>query len=157
VAKYIDKAYYGRKLDFSPRQAPFQLQSQGLGLTYVLSNADQLRRDLEVETPNGKAPLPRYYRQKLGIDSSSPAFQKTLRKSLDKTERLLYDQGVAEIYEPTSGLIDEHALLLKKQGLILGDKALTKEADDTYRRLRLNHMRSLVADKLNKPRKDDKL
>ena len=45
VAKYVTKMIRGKGIDWSPRQKPFQLQSQGLGKDWCDTHADELKKN----------------------------------------------------------------------------------------------------------------
>lgn len=70
VSNYVQKKLYGdlKEVYYGGRQEPFQLQSRGLGLQFVLDNAERLQNDLTYTYHGKTQPLPRYYRKKLGLD-----------------------------------------------------------------------------------------
>lgn len=74
VAGYIDKKYFGdrQKNEYTDRGlvVPFQLSSQGLGLSFALENREQLEKALCLTRGGVKFPLPQYYKKKLGIEVS---------------------------------------------------------------------------------------
>ena len=66
--------------DYSGKVLPFQLQSQGLGLSFAIKHEEQIKHGVTVNgIPRG---VPRYYRKKLSIDSSE--FVKKLMKFIIK-------------------------------------------------------------------------
>ena len=69
---YIQKKLLG-KTDFYTSQGiipPFQLQSQGLGLSYALKHKQLLSSTLHHIYKSKKVSLPRYYIEKLEIDKT---------------------------------------------------------------------------------------
>lgn len=72
VAKYCFKQLDGYVADFKygNRQRPFRLVSQGLGREFVDRNGDVFRRRLAVRVDGHDLALPRYYRDRLGLDKS---------------------------------------------------------------------------------------
>lgn len=77
VSGYIQKKLTGpmgiENYAATNRTPPFQLQSQGLGLSYVEKFGDDVKRDLEIRMNGKNVGIPRYYRKKLGIDGLSLA------------------------------------------------------------------------------------
>ncbi|WNK15097.1 MAG: replication initiator protein [Microvirus sp.] len=78
VAAYVQKKAYGhtaqqyKELGLSPE---FQLQSQGLGLSWATKHYIQLSTDRFCRLSGAKVSLPRYYRQKLDIDTTDLAIE----------------------------------------------------------------------------------
>lgn len=68
VAGYVQKKLFGfDKLFYETNglQPPFQLQSQGIGLSYVLENSENILQIKGVPYKNTIAPIPKYYKKKL--------------------------------------------------------------------------------------------
>lgn len=98
VCGYVQKKYNGKKAEeeYGERQAPFQLQSQGLGLQFALDNAEALRNG-EITFRGHKVSIPRYYCKKLGLEPSlqdkSEFFQRKVDYLKDKGIELDYPVG----------------------------------------------------------------
>jgi len=77
VAGYIRKKLNGKLGEKyykkQGREAPFQLQSQGIGKEYALKNRDQLSKNLNVTINGYKKGLPRYYRKMLELGTEEYA------------------------------------------------------------------------------------
>lgn len=73
VCGYVQKKLTGKRAEEkygSILKAPFQLQSQAIGLRYALENSSLIKTNLGCTINGVKVGLPRYYRKKLDIDSS---------------------------------------------------------------------------------------
>jgi len=70
VAGYIQKKITGKGAPdvYQKRQAPFQLQSQGLGKQWALDNREYLNNNEYITIKGKPFPIPRYYREVLEID-----------------------------------------------------------------------------------------
>lgn len=66
------------------KQPPFQLVSQGIGLTYLNNYRDELLQREKVTVHGAERNLPRYYREKLGLPKTATSF--------------IYDKQKEEIY-----------------------------------------------------------
>lgn len=70
VAGYVQKklkSFRAAEYDELGIEAPFKLQSRGLGLNYALENADMLRENGFTYYNGHRVRIPRYFREKLGI------------------------------------------------------------------------------------------
>lgn len=71
VLKYMDKEYLTPEqqiIKYGDRTKPFRLFSQGIGLDFIYQNLDRVREE-QGYWLNGKfRPLPRYYKQKFGLE-----------------------------------------------------------------------------------------
>ncbi|MBA7535567.1 hypothetical protein ES705_27825 [subsurface metagenome] len=66
VTDYIHKSYNGEMENYyQGRVQPFQMQSQGLGKSYAIDNAEQLMHNLGCTVKGHEVGLPRYYQKKL--------------------------------------------------------------------------------------------
>jgi hypothetical protein len=105
VAGYIDKKYYGKKKDeqYTSKnlENPFQLCSQGLGLKFAVQNKDQFIAQGYTTVKGIKFSIPRYYRDKLGLD---PEIARTYveDKILEQNLSLL-NKGIAYVSTTADG------------------------------------------------------
>lgn len=81
-------------------EPPFKSSSQGLGLEFCESHADQLTKNLSTVNANGvKTPLPRYYLDKLGIQAKHANknlyIARFLVSNKQKFERQYPDQAIS--------------------------------------------------------------
>lgn len=78
VAGYVRKKLSGdnAKNEYGARQRPFSLVSRGLGLTFAQSHKDRLVQNGYTYIRGQKIGLPRYFRDKLGIEVQ-PGFSKS--------------------------------------------------------------------------------
>lgn len=67
VADYIQKQLNGELAEQDERTQPFALMSQGIGRTWALSNAEQLKQQLHCRAHGVVHKLPRYYINLLDI------------------------------------------------------------------------------------------
>lgn len=85
VSDYIFKKYskeLGQEV-YGLREIPFKIGSNGLGLNFVLNNAEQLSENGFTTCRGVKVNLPRYYRLKLGIvDTDDDRFNRSFEESL---------------------------------------------------------------------------
>lgn len=84
VTDYIFKKFDKVKaLDvYGDRQPPFKIGSNGLGLSFVMDNAEQLKHNGFTSFRGVKVSLPRYYRLKLGIkDTWSDRYNRSMKKT----------------------------------------------------------------------------
>ena len=83
VGKYVQKRLTGAKAaeQYGDMQPPFALMSKGLGARYCDEHAEQLRRNLFVSVNGQRMRLPRYYRERLKIDSEE------VRKRFEEVHR----------------------------------------------------------------------
>lgn len=90
VAQYVDKKFDSKrnKEVYGDFQPPFQLQSQGIGLRWLLNNADQLRKDLEIRKGRRSRGLSRYYKDKLQLTEDQ--IQELHDRSERKSEKKLF-------------------------------------------------------------------
>lgn len=72
VAEYCQKKLGGKmaKEEYGNKEVPFQLQSQGVGLRWLIDNANKVKKELVVKNGGKTFAVPRYYRKKLEIESS---------------------------------------------------------------------------------------
>lgn len=73
VLKYIDKQIHGvdaLKAEYGDLQPPFALMSQGIGLDWMINNQDSIEFFLGVPYDGRIVPVPRYYRNLLGVGTS---------------------------------------------------------------------------------------
>lgn len=70
VAQYIDKKYNLKTLK-DGLTIPFQIQSNGFGLKWANDNALQLHQQKHTTIQGVKQSIPRYYKNKLGINTDS--------------------------------------------------------------------------------------
>lgn len=72
VTDYVFKKYSGEKAKefYGEKQIPFKLSSNGLGLSYALSDRERLELNLGLTYKGKKVGLPRYYANKLSIDKN---------------------------------------------------------------------------------------
>ena len=107
VASYIhDKLYdYERyyMYDQTNRENPFHECSKGLGRQYCDDNADELREKKYVTLNGVKYSLPRYYFNRLGLDTEDFAYEKYLREC-DKVE------SVTGIHTTEHGLLSHNTI-----------------------------------------------
>jgi hypothetical protein len=90
VTKYIDKQVLNyKRLDaYKDKDPPFRLCSQGLGLEFIKKNFEQLQENMAMTINGNNYALPRYYKNKLGLDSS--CFVPGALKSQRNDERKLH-------------------------------------------------------------------
>jgi hypothetical protein len=108
TAGYIQKKLNGQlgkaMYQCTGREPPFQCQSQGIGLGFVLDHADRIKREMTVPTGGGhKMMVPRYYRDKLNITHAD------LQAAMAKYTQDLQDDFIAHYpdtdiatYDPTA-------------------------------------------------------
>lgn len=70
------------------KQPPFQLISQGIGLTYINNYRDEILQREKITVHGAERNLPRYYRDKLGLPKLSSPFRFDKAK-LDKYENFI--------------------------------------------------------------------
>lgn len=89
VAGYIDKKFSGELAEHEyqskGREPVFKLASNGIGLSFVLDNSNDLARDLCLRHNGQSYSLPRYYLKKLGIDNSVNA-DRAIEKDCETVE-----------------------------------------------------------------------
>lgn len=70
VSSYIEKKWTGEKArsEYGKREIPFQVASQGMGSKWVDDNKERICRQLYITRNGVKVPLPRYYKDRLGIN-----------------------------------------------------------------------------------------
>lgn len=102
VADYTNKSQYRHNNFFIAKQRPFQLQSRGLGLQFVLDNSDYLIDKLGCTIRGVNVGLPKYYRKKLGI--STDDMYNASKEAAQKIRDYLLSQGLRgqEIYDKIS-------------------------------------------------------
>jgi len=88
TANYLDKKYYGQLAEDyytrHGREVPFQVVSQGIGLRFAEANKDSIAEDLFISMQGDKHSIPRFYRKKLALPSSS--FRSLALANQEKTE-----------------------------------------------------------------------
>lgn len=102
VTGYIRKKLNGKAGSerYGSKEPPFQLSSQGIGLSFALSQAESIASNGTVESPTGPRGVPRYYRRKLleqGIDLSE--HYKQLAKIDEENTMNVYRQDGFTDYE----------------------------------------------------------
>lgn len=101
VTKYIQKKWSGLKAQevYGERQAPFQLQSQGLGLSTAQKYLDILNTEECIRLQNGSTvPIPYYFKRKLDIDTSLYDIRYQLKKVVDVTN-YIDSEKIDKLYE----------------------------------------------------------
>lgn len=74
VLKYLDKQIHGVdaiRREYGDKQPPFALISQGIGLDWMINNQDSIEFFGGVPYDGRIVPVPRYYRNLLGIDTGN--------------------------------------------------------------------------------------
>lgn len=97
VAGYVQKklkSYASEYYDKLGIEPPFKIQSRGLGINYALENADVLRENGFTYYNGKKVRIPRYYREKLGIQKQFEEVEEDNKVLLVKNH--LYDKEVQE-------------------------------------------------------------
>lgn len=126
VIKYIhkkhDKNQYIRKIiaDYGTYwlhlQKPFQLQSQGLGLQFILDNQKQIIENMKITINGVPVMLPRYYMKKLEL-SSSKLLQMSNEYKIKQYKKLI-KRGIKD-YRHSHKIREEnynaYKLLVKKE------------------------------------------
>lgn len=71
VSSYIQKKWTGEKAvtEYGKKTIPFQVCSQGLGKKWLEDNKERICQKLYITRNGIKIPLPKYYKDKLGINS----------------------------------------------------------------------------------------
>lgn len=88
VAGYVQKKLSGPAAEkYGRRDPPFQLQSQGLGLSYALENATNILQRLDITMFGKHVGIPRYYKKKLGIDHNMLA-EKAIERENEMKARM---------------------------------------------------------------------
>lgn len=79
TAGYVQKKWNKKeKAQNKDKQPPFSLMSKGLGLDYAKDNEKLFKKNVFIMYRGKKAPIPRYFRKKLGI--TEEYFTKILKK-----------------------------------------------------------------------------
>lgn len=96
VTGYVQKKLSGDlgHVQYGEDTPPFALMSKGLGLDFALQNADRLRKNGFTHISGHKISLPRYYRDKLGIEVN---YENLPKRSVEEyEEELKYLTGLFE-------------------------------------------------------------
>lgn len=98
VAQYIDKKIYGKAADkhYDGRTPEFQTCSQGLGLGWLLNNADDITEHHNIAIGSGERRIPRYYQKKLdelGHTNSMWHSEEKQRKAIYEADNNLQASG----------------------------------------------------------------
>ncbi len=110
VTDYANKNLFGvyakEEYQDKGREKPFKLNSQGLGLNFALKNKERLIRNGFTYLPTGKKiGLPRYYRDKLGVEID-------FKQRGDLKERLLEEnRELVQLFEKETNLRPSHSNL----------------------------------------------
>lgn len=91
VAGYIQKKLSADK--YGGRRPPFQVQSQGLGRSYVETNSTQLVENLGFTMNGAKCSLPRYYRKVLGSRITQDKLNARTEQRVDELDQFLEETG----------------------------------------------------------------
>lgn len=106
VAGYVQKKLSGPAAEkYGRRDAPFQLQSQGMGLKFVKDNAENILKRLDITMYGKHVGIPRYYKKKLGIDRVMLAAKAIERES--ETIARLAEKGIVTENAVAKQLHDE--------------------------------------------------
>ena len=109
VAQYIDKKYTGdlaeTEYTLKGREPVFKVQSLGIGKTWALQNAQQIKQQGYISLYGVKHRIPRYYAQKLGIPPELTA-EKAEQAELDTVEALTGERMSRDEYYLTHGSKD---------------------------------------------------
>jgi len=94
--QYIQKKYSGYLAEekYKGIEPPFQIQSLGMGLSYLQKNEDYFKDKLGCTVRGKEVGLPRYYKKKLGIPT-----QVLLEKAEEREKELLSHHGFNEFYD----------------------------------------------------------
>lgn len=104
VAGYVQKklkSYNGEFYQKMGIEPPFKIQSKGLGLNYAMENAEILRENGFTWYNGKKVRIPRYFREKLGIESNFETDEDidVLKVRFHLHERELSDSWVREKFQ----------------------------------------------------------
>lgn len=129
VAGYVVDKLSGdlAKKEYGGRVPPFSLMSKGLGLAFAEENVDRLRKGWTYSTNGKRVQLPRYYREKFGIE---PALQKPFVCDLRKD----FDDSIERFYErfPSCRNHPEQAARLFEYWLDKNQFALSRQVFDDF-------------------------
>lgn len=86
VTGYVEKKWNGKKAleEYGEKEAPFQLQSAGIGLNYIKKHREQLIEQDGFYMHGSLHSLPPYYQKKLGV-------QKTIYEQIDLVKEAMQD------------------------------------------------------------------
>lgn len=97
VADYVQKKYNGNKalMEYGEKEAPFQLQSLGVGRRYAEANKKQILENLSITMYGDPVGIPRYYKRLLGLDASvlGEAAQERKKELTEKILNKVKDPG----------------------------------------------------------------
>lgn len=99
VAGYVQKKLKSFRAEEYKKlgiEAPFKIQSKGLGLQYALDNAEQLRENGFTYYNGKRVRIPRYFREKLGIEKIFEETEEDEKILLVKSH--LYDKEIQAHY-----------------------------------------------------------
>ena len=93
VTGYVQKKLSGDLAleEYRGRQKPFSLVSRGLGLTFANNNAERLIRNGYTYLRGQKIGLPRYFRDKLGIEIKTQIQKSKVEQFKDEMEYLIQE------------------------------------------------------------------
>lgn len=94
VASYIQKKWTGQKAidEYKGKAIPFQVCSQGLGARWMEDNKQRLYSKMYITRNGIKCPLPKYYKDKLGINSEQTIGYQI--EALAETRRWFDERGI---------------------------------------------------------------
>lgn len=104
VAGYIDKKWMSKDeypVEYGGRIAPFQIQSAGIGLSWVNDNVDVLLRGEPLMYRGKPQPIPKYYMDKL--QELSPFFGLTRKVEMAEESKVSQADVVLEVDETLGG------------------------------------------------------
>ena len=99
VAGYIQKKLKSfRAIEYEQAgiEPPFKIQSKKLGLNYALQNADLLRENKFVMYNGHKVAIPRYFREKLGIEVEYDEDEKEFNDDVLRVKNYMYSDEVQQ-------------------------------------------------------------
>lgn len=111
-AAYI-AGYIQKKLNadaYGGRRPPFQVQSQGLGRSYVEANASNLVENVGFTMNGAKCSLPRYYRKVLGDRITLTKLNAMTEERVDELDEFLESTGRKTLNDRMEYKASVHAL-----------------------------------------------
>lgn len=97
VAGYCQKklkSYQAEYYEKAGIEAPFKIMSKGLGLNYALENAEMLRKNKFTWYNGHKVRIPRYFREKLGIQDTPEELEE--EANVMKVKFVLHEREMQE-------------------------------------------------------------
>lgn len=117
VCRYVFKKYgvsWNKKI-YGDLEPPFQLQSNGIGLSFIKEYKDILKENLSIPVYGEKINLPRYYVDKLGITSRQLVdynLKKNLKSAAKFQKRL--DVRLSKVIDNINDLNDLNSFNIEK-------------------------------------------